>query len=182
MKSLGRVLALAGGLWLAIVPMAAQMDEYSIKAAYLYNFSKYVDWPDTAFTDPKAPLMICIVGDDPFQGKLEQAVAGRSAGNGRPLTVARLRNSEPERMKDCQMLFLSKSDQQRSAEILNSVKDRPVLTVADFSPFAEDGGVADLRIEGSKVKVDLNMGTANRLNLKVSGRLQQVANLVGEAK
>ena len=69
-------------------------------------------------------------------------------------------------------------DRQHTAAIVDAVKNFPVFTVADFAPFAEIGGIADLRIDGTKVKVDLNMNAANRAKLKISGKLQQVASLV----
>jgi hypothetical protein len=164
------------------LPMAttanAQMDEYSIKAGYLYNFSKYVAWPEQTFASPSIPFVICIVGEDPFGNRLDQAVSGKTAGDGRPLEIRRLKNAEPGPLHECQMAFVGKSEKEHAATIIESLKDSSVLTIADFNPFAENGGVADLRIDGTKVKVDLNMNAANRANLKVSGRLQQVANLV----
>jgi YfiR/HmsC-like len=156
----------------------AQMDEYSIKAGYLYNFSKYVAWPEQAFGAPDAPFTICIVGDDPFGNRLDQAISGKTAGDGRALEIRRLKSDEPTSLRECQVAFLGKSEKERAAAIIDAVKRSAVLTVADFSPFAENGGVADLRIDGTKVKVDLNMNAANRANLKVSGKLQQVATLV----
>lgn len=162
------------------VAIEAQMDEYSVKAGYLYNFSKYVAWPEDAFPAPGAPLLICIVGEDPFAGKLDHAVAGRTAGDGRRLQVKRISSTEPEALRECQMAFVSKSEKRRAEEIIKAIRGAPIFAVADFSSFAEQGGIANLRIEGTKVKVDLNMNAANRGNLKVSGRLQQVANLVNE--
>lgn len=172
--------SLAFVVFLAGLVVTAQMDEYSVKAGYLYNFSKYVAWPAEAFPAPGAPLLICIVGEDPFAGKLDQAVAGRTAGDGRRLQVKRISSAEPEALRACQMAFVSKSEKHHAEEIISAVKGAPVFAVADFSSFAEQGGIANLRIEGTKVKVDLNMSAANRGNLKVSGRLQQVANLVNE--
>jgi hypothetical protein len=163
---------------LAGISANAQMDEYSIKAAFLYNFSKYVEWPETTFPAPTAPFVICIAGDDPFEGRLDQVIAGKTAGNGRSLKIRRLTSLDNGTLRKCQMIFVSKSDRPNAAAILDVVKGMPVFTVADFSPFAESGGVANLRIEGTKVQVDLNMAAATRANLKVSGKLQQVANPV----
>jgi hypothetical protein len=156
----------------------AQMDEYSIKAGYLYNFSKYVAWPEQSFTAPSAPFIICIVGEDPFGNRLDQAISGKTAGDGRALEVRRLKSAEPGSLRECHMAFFGKSEKERAGAIIDALKGSSVFTVADFSPFAENGGIADLRIDGTKVRVDLNMNAANRANLKVSGKLQQVANLV----
>jgi hypothetical protein len=160
------------------VPGSAQMDEYSIKAGYLYNFSKYVTWPEQAFSAPTSPFVICVVGNDPFGSRLDQAVAGKSSGDGRALQIKRLKNADAVRLRECHLVFVGKSEQEHAAEIIEVLRTLAVLTVADFNSFAEKGGVADLRIDGTKVKVDLNMSSASRANLKVSGKLQQVSNLV----
>ena len=165
-------------LLLASVQASAQMDEYDIKAGYLYNFSKYVAWPDGTFATPTAPFVICIVGEDPFGNRLDQAVAGKMAGSGRPLEIRRLTNQEAGVLRQCQIVFIGKSERKRVASVLAALKGSSTFTVADFTPFAEEGGIANLRIDGTKVKVDLNINAANRANLKVSGKLQQVANLV----
>ena len=168
---------------LCVFPVAgnqanAQMDEYSVKAGYLYNFSKYVTWPEDAFGAANSPFVICIVGEDPFEGRVEQAIAGKASGNGRPLEVRRMHTTDRAAFQGCQVVFLSKSEKNRAGEIVATLKDAPVFTVADFDSFAEKGGIADLKIEGTRVKVDLNVNAANRANLKISARLQQVATLV----
>jgi hypothetical protein len=159
-------------------PASAQMDEYSIKAGYLYNFSKYVEWPEGTFQAPATPFVICIVGVDPFGGRLDQAIAGKTSGDARPLEVRRFKKADAIGLRACQMAFLSKSEMQRTAALVDTLKNLPIFTVADFAPFADIGGIADLRIDGTKVKVDLNMNAANRAKLKISGKLQRVANLV----
>jgi hypothetical protein len=163
---------------LAAAPGGAQMDEYNIKAGYLYNFSKYVVWPEQSFRAPNAPFVICILGEDPFGERLDQAVGGKTSGDGRTLLLRRIKNTDLAQLRDCHIVFMGKSEKAHAAEVIDALRDLSVLTVADFSPFAEKGGVADLRIDGTKVKVDLNMNAANHANLKVSGKLQQVSNLV----
>ena len=163
---------------LAGISTAGQMDEYSIKAGYLYNFSKYVEWPQQAFAAPSSPFVICIAGEDPFGSRLDDAIAGKTSGDGRPLEVRRLSKAEGEALRKCQMVFISKSEKRNAASLVEALRNSSIFTVADFTPFAENGGVANLRIDGSKVRVDLNMSAATRANLKVSGKLQQVSNLV----
>jgi YfiR/HmsC-like len=156
----------------------AQMDEYSVKAGYLYNFTKYVTWPDEAFVSTGAPFVICILGQDPFEGRLDQAIAGKSSGNGKPLKVKRLNSVDRAAFQDCQVVFVSKSERDRVADIVGLLKETPTFTVGDFDSFAQQGGIADLRLDGTRVKVDLNVNAAVHANLKISARLQQVANLV----
>jgi len=172
------MLILLGLLTVAGHSARGQMDEYSIKAGYLYNFSKYVTWPKEAFRAADAPFLICIVGRDPFEGRLDQAIAGKNSGDGRPLQVRRVSNLDRTAFHDCQEVFLSKSERDHAAEIVELLKETPTFTVADFESFAEKGGIADLRIDGARVKVDLNISAANRADLKINARLQQVANLV----
>lgn len=165
-------------IFLFTAALHAQMDEYSIKAAYLYNFSKYVEWPGVTGEEAHTSFVICILGEDPFGETLDQAVAGKTSGDGRTLEVRRLKAVEAAALRKCEMVFISVSEKSHAAAIREALKGSPVLTVADFSPFAEDGGIANLRIDGTKVRVDLNMNAANQVNLKISGKLQQVANLV----
>ena len=155
-----------------------QMDEYSIKAGYLYNFSKYVEWPEGSFAASDAPFLICLLGDDPFGQRLDQAIAGKVSGDGRPLQVKRLKDPDRATLRDCRILFLSKSEKAHLAAIMDLLKNTSIFSVADFDSFAEKGGTADLRIDGTRVKFDLNVNIANHANLKISARLQQVANLV----
>jgi hypothetical protein len=177
-KRRSRALMLALFFLIAAPATNAQMDEYSIKAAYLYNFSKYVEWPAPAGAALPPTFAICIVGEDPFGGRIEHAVSGKTSGDGRLLEIRRLKGVDSAALRKCEMVFISASEKRNAAALRDSVKGSPVLTVADFSPFAEDGGIANLRIDGTKVRVDLNINAANQANLKVSGKLQQVANLV----
>jgi len=171
-------LLFVGSVLAAWLPAGAQMDEYSIKAGYLYNFSKYVSWPEATFPTPTAPLAICIVGEDPFGYRLDQAIAGKTAGDGRPLEVRRTMSEGSGTLKDCQIVFISNSERKRVSAVVAALKGTNAFSVADFSPFAEQGGIANLRVDGTRVKVDLNMNAASRANLKISGKLQQVSNLV----
>ena len=165
-------------LAVAVSRAYGQMDEYSVKAGYIYNFSKYVTWPESVFPSQNSPFVICIVGDDPFAGRLDRAIAGKTAGEGRSLEIKRVTLANRAGFHECQIVFLSKSEKLRAAEFLGLLKESPTFTVADFDSFAEQGGIADLRVEGARVKVDLNVEAATRANLKISARLQQVGKLV----
>jgi len=122
MRRLIRILACL--IAIAAVPARAQMDEYSIKAGYLYNLTRYVTWPEGTFTSASAPLVICIVGKDPFEGRLEQAIAGKTAGDGRPLEIRRLNGDTVEALRGCQVAFIGKSEKRNAKNIVNAVKDQ----------------------------------------------------------
>ncbi|HEY9421241.1 MAG TPA: YfiR family protein [Thermoanaerobaculia bacterium] len=152
----------------AVLP-AQTAGEYDVKAAFLYNFTKFVEWPDGAF--PDGSFRICVLGDDPFgrslMGLTSQEVAGRK------LTVVRARDME--KLEGCHVLFISRSERGRLPEILSEVRDSPVLTVADTRGFLDDGGVINFTLEGSKVRFEISQEAADRARLKISSKLMRLA-------
>jgi hypothetical protein len=158
---------------LLAVPGAAPAqtaEEYAVKAAFLYNFAKFVDWPPAAFPDP-SNLKICVLGDDPFGGSLE-TVAGEQVA-GRKLNV--VRTDSTSKLAGCQILFISRSERERIPQILAAVKGSPVLTVGDTQKFADDGVIINFILEGSKVRFEINTDSAERARLRISSKLLQLA-------
>jgi YfiR/HmsC-like len=155
------------------VPAAAaapSASEYDVKAAFLYNFTKFVDWPPEAFPDPNS-LRICVLGEDPF-GKSLQAVTDEQVG-GHKLIVTRTESlAKPA---GCQILFISRSERERVRQILAAVKDTPVLTVGDTQGFADDGVIINFVLEGSKVRFEINTRSADRAGIRISSKLLQLA-------
>lgn len=167
-------------LWLAIgwaVPAdsPAASSEYQVKAAFLYNFTKFTDWPTNAFTNSNDPIVIGIVGDDPFGQTLDGVVRGEMVGS-RPLVVKRLRTGDD--LAGCQVLFLSRSEKDRLPELLGQLKARPVLTVSDISGFAELGGMVNLQLVSKTVKLEINQVVAETGGLQISAKLLKLARLV----
>jgi hypothetical protein len=164
---------------LLVVPGAAPAQtapEYDVKAAFLYNFAKFVDWPPAAFPDPDS-LKICVLGDDPFGGSL-QAVAGEQVASHK-LNV--LRMDSIAKTAGCQILFISRSEQSRLRQILAAVKGSPVLTVGDTEKFVDDGVIINFTLEGSKVRFEINTEAADRAGLRISSKLLQLAKRVVSA-
>lgn len=160
-------------LFLLAVPalLAAQTaSEYDVKAAFLYNFTKFVDWPPDAFPDPGS-LKVCVLGENPFGASL-QTIAGELVGN-RKLTV--MRTDSLARPAGCQVLFISRSERERVPQILAAVKGSPVLTVGDTKGFADEGVIINFVLEGSKVRFEVNTDSAERAGLKISSKLLQLA-------
>ena len=119
---------------------ASASREYRIKAAFLYNFAKFTVWPAEAFADAKAPLRLCVLGEDPFHGALA-ALEGRTVKN-RPIVASRLESTDsPEK---CHLLFVSASEAKRVGTILKSLRGMPVLAVGDTPSFARSGGIIRL--------------------------------------
>jgi len=170
MALLRRALFLVLALTLPAAAAAQKAAEYDVKAAFLYNFTKFVDWPPEAFPDPSS-LRICVLGDDPFGGSL-QAVTGEQVG-GHKLIVTRTESLA--RPAGCQVLYISRSEREHLPQILAAVKDSPVLTVADTDGAAERGAIINFVLEGSKVRFEINTDSADRAKLKISSKLLQLA-------
>ncbi len=148
------------------------VSEYQVKAAFLLNFTRFVDWPDTAFADPNAPVSICIWGDDPFGRVLDQTVEGEMV-NSRKVILQRL-HRQPS--KSCQVLFIGAAE--KDVPKVLSDFGPGVLTVGDGDNFLHDGGMISFVIENRRVRFDVSQGTAARAGLRVSSKLLTVARFV----
>jgi hypothetical protein len=167
------VLGLACGSGLAAqAPPAA---EYRLKAVFLFNFAQFVEWPASAFPEPDSPLVIGILGEDPFGAYLDETVRGETV-NGRPLTVRRYRRVEE--IGGCDVLFVSRTEQGRLGEILDSLKDRSVLTVSDADGFASRGGMIGFVTEQNRIRLRVNLEAARAANLTISSKLLRPAQIV----
>lgn len=166
-------------LALAASPIAVQADrptEYQVKAAFLYNFAKFVQWPADAFGGPSAPLVICIAGEDPFGNYLTRIVAGKTI-NGRRLIV----EGRPETadFRSCHIVFADVAEKKHLPQILGGLKDAPVLTVGETDGFTQEGGVVNFYLEQNRVRFEINVAAAARGRLKISSKLLALARIVG---
>lgn len=150
---------------------AADSVEYPVKAAFLYNFTRFVEWPGGALAS-SPQVTICVLGHDPFGAALDEAVAGKRV-EGRPLAVRRL--SGLEDLQPCPVLFVSASEEGRLPEILRRLQGAPVLMVGDSPEVARRGGVIGFYLEGNKVRFEVNPAAARAAGLKVSAKLLSVA-------
>ena len=169
---LAPLLVLAALLAAPAVLPSQTAGEYDIKAAFLYNFTKFVEWPSDAF--PDGSFRLCVLGDDPFGRSLMELTSQEVAG--RKLTVVRAR--EMEKVEGCHVLFISRSERGRLPAILSEVREAPVLTVADTKGFLDDGGVINFTLEGSKVRFEINQEAADRAGVKISSKLMRLATRV----
>ena len=146
-------------------------EEYQIKAAFLYNFGKFVDWPEAA-ADSSKPLVIAVFGTDPFGPVLDRTVQGRRV-RGRPVIVRR-----PTRIEDllpCHILFVSSAEKNRMAGILQAVGGAAVLVVGETDGFLRLGGMIAFSVEKEKVRFEINEGAARRKGLKIDSKLLVLA-------
>lgn len=153
----------------------AQSKEYQIKAAFLLNFTQFVNWPAAAFTSSNAPLCIGVLGDDPFGSALENTVRGESIQDHR-LSIRRGRRVED--LADCQMVFVSGSEHKHLKEILAKIDSRPVVTVGDMAGFAKDGGTIGFYREENKVRFEINPQAARQSGLRISSQLLGLGKIV----
>src|SRR5438477_11217331 len=133
---------------------AAAPSEYLIKAGFTYNFAKLMQWPDRAFAQPDSPIVIGILGTDPFGNTLRDVLAGKNA-NGRSFVIKRLKFSAE--LKDCNILFVSASETAHVDEILRAVRGLPILTIGETPSFARRGVIINVVIEEVKIRFEVNV-------------------------
>jgi hypothetical protein len=141
--------------------------EPMVEVAYLYKFAKLTAWPTTSFADPRAPVRLCILGEDPF-GPALKSIEGKTVGQ-RKLLIQRL--AADEGVDRCHVLFVSASEDHRFARILGSVKDAPVLTISDIPGFAQAGGIINIETVDDRIRFQINAGAAERAGLTLSSEL-----------
>ena len=152
-----------------LLAQTAPIPDYQVKAVFLFNFAQFVSWPSQ---EPDAPLVIGILGDDPFGSYLDETVRGEKV-NGRSLTIQRFRRGAEPRNPN--ILFIAQSERERAAQIVSNLKGRSVLTVSDIDGFAELGGMIQFFTEQNKIRMRINLNAVKAANLKVSSKLLRVA-------
>lgn len=152
-----------------------QVSEYQIKAVFVFNFTEFVQWPATAFADARAPLVIGVLGEDPFDGYLDETVRGEVVDN-RALVVRRFLHVED--VDGCQVLFISRSEVDRIRPILAHLKSRSILTVSDVDDFTRYGGMIRFVTLRNHVRLQINLAAARAAGLTVSSKLLRVADVV----
>lgn len=155
-------------------PDAVPSREYLVKAAFLYNFAKFTEWPKGAFPDPLAPLRLCVLGEDPFHAALD-VIEGKNVKN-RTLVIRRL--GQIKDVEKCHLVFISASEKEHLEECLEPLRDRSVLTISDMPDFAQAGGIIELETMKNKIRFQINMGVAERARLKFSSKLLSLAEIV----
>jgi hypothetical protein len=149
--------------------------EYEIKAVWLLNFARFVEWPADAFSSPQAPLVVCVVGRDPFGSALEKTLAGKTIG-GRPLAIRRLPADRD--LAGCHVIFFSNSEKKKHRELIAKLRGTPVLTVGESDGFLNDEGLIQFVRREDTIRFAVNLESARSTRLKVSANLVKVAVLV----
>lgn len=181
LRAVGLALALICLGWTSAVCAAPSESvglEYRIKAAFLYNFIKFVEWPPASFAGDRAPFIIGIL-DETTQcvSVVTEVLARKTTPSGRPIEV-RLLSGSDEQLFQCHLLFVSRTAKANWPDTLKKVAGRPVLLVGERDGFAQHGGMMNLLVNGDAVRCEVNLRRAQRASLKLSGRLVNVARLV----
>lgn len=145
--------------------------EYEVKAAFLLNFTRFVEWPPASFATPDSPLTVCILGDDPFGRGIDQIVEGESV-NGHKIVVERIRRDQ---QRSCHVVYVSAN------AVWTSIPETPVaavLTVGEGDQFIHEGGMIAFVVDNRRVRFDINLKAASTAGLKLSSKLLQVARAV----
>jgi hypothetical protein len=154
---------------------ASVAPEYQVKAVFLFNFAQFVEWPPSAFPDSAAPLVLCVLGEDPFGPYLDETVRGETV-QAHPLAVQR--SQRVEEIRNCHILFVGRQEQERLEEILDTLKGRPTLTVSDADGFAGRGGMIRFMIDRNRIRLRINLEAARAANLTLSSKLLRPAQIV----
>lgn len=165
----------AGGVGLSARPLtepteSPRADEYRVKAAFLFNFAKFVEWPAQAFSGQSAPLTLCVLGVDPFGNLLDDTLKGRAVA-GRAIAIRRI----PELESGCHVLFIASSERKRLAVLTDQLRNSSVLTVSEETGFTTLGGMIELFTAGESVQFNIAPTAVERSGLHASARLIALA-------
>jgi hypothetical protein len=155
--------------------MAELPKEYEVKAAFLYNFAKFVTWPETAFSSPEAPLVIGVLGKDPFGKILDNTLRGKKIG-AREIHIERYASIAA--IRSPHMLFVGNSELATLPEIVDACRAKPILLVGDMEDFAHEGGVVNFYIEKANVRFAINVDAAKKAQLQISSQLLKLAKVL----
>ncbi len=149
--------------------------EYQIKAAFLYNFAKFVEWPTKAFRDGSGSMNLCVLGEDPFGDDLEETIQGKIV-NGRELMIKRFKALQG--VESCHILFISSLERGNLPQILAALKHMSLLTVGEMDRFAKLGGIINFTLQEKRVRFEINVDAAEQAGLKISSQLLKLAKII----
>ncbi len=176
-RLLAALLLVVTGLPLAAQPVVSK--ESAVRAVFLFNFAQFVDWPPQAFATPQSPLIIGVLGEDPFGGYLDETVRGEQV-NHRPLVIQRFHRVEE--ITACHVLFISRSETERLGSVFTALKGRALLTVGDTDAFSRNGGMIRFLTDRGKTRLRINLEAAKAAELTISSKLLRSAEIIPAGK
>lgn len=172
---------LIGALALQLCPAypvhaQSRAEEYRVKAAFIFHFAQSVEWPSDAMKSSSAPFNVCVLGEDPFHGALDESMENKAVGS-RPIRVSHVKNAG--QASGCQVLFISEVEAKRLSAPLGELKNGATLTIGDTEEFVlQQGGMIGFCLENDRVRFDINASAASRRGIKISSRLLLLAKVV----
>ena len=173
------LLVAAASAWLPVSANAqdAVPLDYQVKAAFLVNFPKYVDWPSDAFAGTNASITVAVFGDDNVANEFQNMIQSGLVIDGHPVVLKRIK-SEADITGSSQILFIATSERARVSAILQKVKGSSVLLVGESDNFLDQGGMINMVPKNRKIRLQINLGAARQASLKISSRLLVAADVV----
>jgi len=157
---------------LAVAQEDSQPTEYQIKAAFIFNFAKFVEWPAAAFPKASSPMVVGVLGENPFHDALEKTIKNKTVDE-HPVVIMQFHSATEA--TNCHILFISSSEKARLPQILKQLNGTSVLTVSEMSGFTEAGGMINFVFEGTKIRFQINNDAANSVGLKISSKLLKLS-------
>lgn len=170
------IMLMIGNCLLPLYAQSKPAAEFQVKAAFLYNFTRFIDWPPTAFSSANAPFVIAIIGNDPFGDYLAQVIKSESVNNHRIIIK---RYNQLKEVTDCHILFISPPATKKTKEILQLTEHRNILTVSDGDNFTNSGGIVSFYKENNKIRFEINISSAKAAQLEISSKLLTLARISG---
>lgn len=171
----GYTIALCATVTVLVTALAQNVNETEVKAAFLYHFTGYVEWPDGAFDSSSSPFVIGVVGKSEILSSLQDAVRGKR-WHGRAFAVKRVEIGKE--LRRCHVVFIAASEAKRLPQVLEILGDAPVLTVGESEGFAQQGGIINFFVEQKRVRFEINPDAAKRAHLTISSKLLHLARIV----
>jgi hypothetical protein len=153
----------------------ARAGEYELKAAFLYNFTQFVQWPESAFSAPDSPFQLCLIGEDPFGRSLDETVTSEFVGQ-HPIVVRRIR--DVENTPACHLAFVSAKSDITFESVLQTTRNSPVLLVGEDPDSAERGGTIGFRVVDRRIRLTVNLSAARMARLRISSKLLRLSTIV----
>jgi hypothetical protein len=150
--------------------------EYKLKSVYLYNFTKFISWPESTLSARRETINICIVGKNPFGSLLEPLTHMKSQD--KTLTVEFIEDIDALEKKSCQILFIAASEKAAVAQIIEKTAKMHILTVSDMDGFAQNVGIIGFVVKDHKVRLEINLGAARQAGLKISAKLLEISTVI----
>ena len=170
-------------VWLVLIGLgvvtersAAQAPgEYEVKAAFLYHFAQFIEWPDDLIPHRSSPIIYGILGEDPFGDALERIIATKKI-HGRTLQLKRFKSLED--LEFCHVLFVKLTEKEQTQDVMDALRVRPILTVGETEQFVHQGGIINFVIRDNRVKFEVSLSAADRAEIRLKSQLLRLATLV----